>query len=933
MLITSCSCCGKCGCQCGKLPYTMTVGFSSFKNKTHGNYCDLSISANFGSGAAAVATSPGGCNGATDALCGTKVTLSGGDCDTKTTYSASNRGPLTGVLLTESGSCYARLGRVAPTLAASASSGSGAAFTVNTAQKSDAGTGFHYWEVSGITVSGGTDYTNGEAVTIRHSPGDSIEGQATATLAATDGVPTGVTVVGKGRYFREDVDATPYVASVTVSPCGGGTGAKIDATIDSKVGSPDFGKMTGLTVSDGGTNYLAWGWINTCRSALSGKSLVVKASAPEKLTSLHAESCYGSGFCGEIVPTGKREAPCITLPGNGTGSLSASLSQETGDDGLPYWKVSSASASGGNSYANSSSAAITLDSRTTQEVAPAITLAASGGVLTGATITNAGKFYIQYDYDGSATGVKKVSLSSGGTGYAKIGRESPTITLSATGGTGATITPTLDSKKDDCGIDYWYIKSVAASGGSGYTNGQAIAIAVGTGGTTELAGSITLSTTNNESTKVNGIADGATVIDGGKYYKENKALSPYVANVTINIDQGAGSSGSGAVITPTIETNTGSGNFGKITKLAVTKEGSGYTLLGGSTDCNYTGLCGVGLSFRGLNKEPEVTLGDAVYRSADKVGDCNSLPAGAVVLHSTGEGSVSLTRNGAWNNHAVCPCDGPRNCTPSVSSQCQSSIPCPPCTQGCDECNRCGSGCGCAGGNCTDCRSGPCDNDGQCADGCVCTEGECGPSPCPGCTPPSKITLTFSGWENDPSARSCASNFSGNQSHPGQSATDCENKIIQLLSGVQIEMPFGNFTTVDNRFSGPGYFFWSGGGFFTGLGNLPDGSPGCCSTAPFGGINIEGRGLYAHAYRSCSGLVAIEIAAISPDAYPTGGPPSISQSTSFLSRISAFGSTIPAWPSFCSRTNRQKLSFPLSFVSGSTFGYPTLLLSYTVNFQ
>jgi hypothetical protein len=91
--------------------------------------------------------------------------------------------------------------------------------------------------------------------------------------------------------------------------------------------------------------------------------------------------------------------------------------------------------------------------------------------------------------------------------------------------------------------------------------------------------------------------------------------------------------------------------------------------------------------------------------------------------------------------------------------------------------------------------------------------------------------------------------------------------------------------------------------------------------------------LYAHAYRSCSGLVAIEIAAISPDAYPTGGPPSISQSTSFLSRISAFGSTIPAWPSFCSRTNRQKLSFPLSFVSGSTFGYPTLLLSYTVNFQ
>lgn len=812
MLITSCSCCGKCGCQCGKLPYTMTVGFSSFKNKTHGNYCDLSISANFGSGAAAVATSPGGCNGATDALCGTKVTLAGGDCDTKTTYSASNRGPLTGVLLTESGSCYARLGRVAPTLAASASSGQGATFTVNTAQKSDAGTGFHYWEVSGITVSGGTDYTNGEAVTIRHSPGDSIEGQATATLTATAGVPAGVTVVGKGRYFREDVDATPYVASVTVSPCGGGTGAKIDATIDSKVGSPDFGKMTGLTVSNGGTNYLAWGWVNTCRSALSGKSLVLKASAPQKLTSLHAESCYGSGFCGEIVPTGKREAPCITLPGNGTGTLSASLSQETGDDGFPYWKVSSASASGGKGYANTSSAAITLDSRRTLEVAPAITLAASGGVLTGATITNAGKFYIQYDYDGSATGVKNVSLSSGGTGYAKIGRESPTITLSATGGTGATITPTLDSKKDDCGIDYWYIKSASASGGSGYTNGQAIAITVGTGGTTELAGSVTLSTTNNEGTKVNGIADGATVIDGGKYYKENKALLPYVANVTINIDQGAGSSGSGAVITPTIETNTSSGNFGKITKLAVTKEGSGYTLLGGSTDCNYTGLCGVGLRFRGLNKEPEVTLGDAVYRSADKVGDCNSLPAGAVVLHSTGEGSVSLTRGGTWNNRAECPCDSTSlPCGVQTSnSRCSGRATLRSCCGECDACNPCASGCHCLGGICTSC-SGDCG--GGCHPDCVCSGGLC----CDfgGCTCP--------GGEATPSS-SCSC-------PPGCTFTPCCDTHDTVNITIQITTPWdGHCATEENwlvlkdamegdyvvtRVSGPcmqSYWTYSGGG-------------------------------------------------------------------------------------------------------------------------
>lgn len=821
MLSSSCSCCGKCGCQCGKLPYTMTVDLAGLKNKTHGNYCDLSFSSNFGASAAGVATSPGGCNGDSDSECGKIATLAGGKCDTETTFESSDRGPLTGVLLTEGGSCYARLGRVAPTLKADAAGGQDATFVVNTTKVAEAGTGFEFFEVSTITVSGGTDYTDGEAVTIRHSPGDTILTQATAKLVATKGVPSAVTVTTKGKYFREDEEAPPYVAKVEVTACGGGTDATIAATVDSKVGSPSFGKITGLKVTDGGSDYLAWSWINTARVSLSGESIVLRASAPEKLTQLHAEACYGTGFCGEIVPTGKREAPCITLTGNGTGTLSASLTQETDDDGLPYWKVGSASASGGKDYADTSPGTITLGAGTTREVSPEITLNASGGVLSGASIDEAGKVYIQYDYDGGLTEVKKVAVLAAGSGYAKLGREEPTLKFSGSG-TGATFTPTLEAQKDSCDLDYWEITSVKASGGTKYTDGAPLTITLATSDDkSEEAGKVTLYTREEPTVTANavsgegsgasfsvtltksddlprtwgvsklaitsggsgykgsvaiefkaegdadtisdavataaandsgviasvslqaagsyyldqGVAIETETTDGGFYYRENKALPPYVASVSIFIDQAAGSDGSGAVITPTIESDTSSGKFGTITKLKITEAGSGYTLFGGSTDCTYTGPCSLALKFPGREKAPEVTLNDAVFRSSEAVGDCNALPEGATVLHSIGEGSVSLERGGVlntiggqYNIQATVPfssCPTSSKCVESFS-ECGT-----PCTGPCDGCNPCAPGCACQGGECVPC-CGPCEDSEDCAPGCVCVDGECEENPCDG---------------------------------------------------------------------------------------------------------------------------------------------------------------------------------------------------------
>ena len=116
MLGAECSaCCNRCGCAHGKLPYTMTVTLASLANKTHGNYCDLSISSCYGGGAAGVAAAPGGCDGEEDSACAV-IGSTGGKCDATPTYDPSDRGPLSGTVLTESGSGYAKIGRVAPTI-------------------------------------------------------------------------------------------------------------------------------------------------------------------------------------------------------------------------------------------------------------------------------------------------------------------------------------------------------------------------------------------------------------------------------------------------------------------------------------------------------------------------------------------------------------------------------------------------------------------------------------------------------------------------------------------------------------------------------------------------------------------------------------------------------------------------------------------------
>ena len=924
MLGAECSaCCSRCGCVHGKLPYTMTVTLAGLENKTHGNYCDLSITSCYGGGAAGVATAPGGCNGNADTICGTTATLAGGKCDTETTYSASNRGPLSGVLLTESGSGYAKIGRVAPTLKATASPGIDAEFTVSMTQSKDScgldywavssisvtggvgyvngavlisalagdttalpasatiqtdqgeptltasvsgGTGaafnIYYWQtgiypstwgVSGVSVaSGGTGYANGEVVSFALGTGDTQDTEAIATVSVVDGsiesvsvsdpgryykegVPTYVYVSDGGKYWREDADATPYAAEITVKHCGGGLGAKISATVDTSLAGGRFGEITALTVDDGGTDYLAWKWIDTCRSEMNGIPFVLRATNPIKLVTLSLESCYGSGATASVVPVGPRTEPGVCVKGGGRhGTITPTVTKETDDDGFEYWTISSVSASGGYGYTNNEAATVTFKPAATSQVAPTVTLQATGvtaedppnakndGVLTGATVVNGGKFYVQHEYDGTPGPIKKVQIDSAGSNYARLGRQEPTLAFSGSG-SGATFTPAFKSQKDKCDLDYWLIESVSVTGGggSGYVDGEQLAITLATandksdaagqarvytreiptvtaktasvsgsgasfsvtltksddvprtwavsgvtltGGGSGYSGSVPVAfTVGGSGTKVSNATATATADNtgaiasvtlgsggsyyldsgkavetkttaGGHYYRENKSLAPYVADVTVTVNQTLPSAGSGATITATVEGSTGSDKFGQITKLTVTEGGSDYQILGGPLDCTYYGPCGIGLEFRGNGKPAELTFGDAVFRTDQVLGDCNTLPTSASVLHSIGEGSVTLAAGGAWDNKVACPCRKDTICTPCVSASPCKQNTCPPCTGECNACNKCASGCTCDGGNCVAC-CGPCDEENPCPEGCFCVDGACNSSPCSGPCP------------------------------------------------------------------------------------------------------------------------------------------------------------------------------------------------------
>ena len=215
--------------------------------------------------------------------------------------------------------------------------------------------------------------------------------------------------------------------------------------------------------------------------------------------------------------------------------------------------------------------------------------------------------------------ISAVSLTDGGSGYAKLGRVAPTLTVSGGSGTGATFTPSLSTSQDACDLDLWALQSVAASGGTGYEDGDTLTITAAAGDTEVSAAAVTLYLDKTEPTltlsggatatvTMAAIGDGnyrisaVAVTSGGTGYSENQLLSfsvgandvtliaAYNARARVVHDTPANAllyeegSGSGAVLTPVwtlLPSNQWPAPHRKtyyLSAVTITNGGSGYSI-------------------------------------------------------------------------------------------------------------------------------------------------------------------------------------------------------------------------------------------------------------------------------------------------------------------------------------------------------------------
>ena len=141
-----------------------------------------------------------------------------------------------------------------------------------------------------------------------------------------------------------------------------------------------------------------------------------------------------------------RAAPTLTVTGSGQGAtFTPTISQQNPSSHLTYWRLDSVAVSGGSGY--------------------------TGGTTLGISPANG---------DTTATAAAAILITE---------RAQPTVTATASGGSGAefqvTLSKTTETSSPLGTQDVWQVASVSLiAGGTGYTNGQSLTFSAGTGGVT-----------------------------------------------------------------------------------------------------------------------------------------------------------------------------------------------------------------------------------------------------------------------------------------------------------------------------------------------------------------------------------------------------------------------------------------------------------------
>lgn len=743
MFIVPCPSCGRCGCECGRLPYTVTATFSDLAQRNRTAECELSLSSCFGSGATAVVMQPGGCTNTPTCSC-----------------DGSDAGPITEVLLTNGGSCYATFGREEPTVLAFASVGTGAELEVTLTEGTD-DCGLPAWSVSSVSViEPGSGYVLGLITLTVVAPGiESQEGFAEIT-ALTPQEPTGFVLSSQSQV---------------------GSGAVFVVTVTQSGSSPDRWAISAVAVTSGGSGYIDGNFLvvdavhplieevaavlllRTVReppeldafpfSGGSGAafliSVIQSGSSPDifsadTITVTSPGSGYVNGDTFQIFPTsGVTDSPGFaTATVDGGGGLLALTVTDGGEFYIDTGVVESVEVQSGGAYYNGDgidevtvtfpgeyylpnrdlpalSAVVTIFDGTCFRSGSAAEITATVdddvdsdtfGQVISLNIVNGGSGYLSWtylpgcldrlngeslvlrasdphklitlevqscygsgaclevetflppcEYDGAPTELPGVILTSGGEGYAKLGRVEPTLSLAAENGVGATLTPTLDKKADDCGLDYWYIDTVATKGGTGYLASNIVKVSV-TKGIEEEPAALTL-------TASEGVPTGVTIERAGKYYLESNEIAAYTPSIKVAVVQLPPSIGKNAAVSVTVNTDPLAGDFGKITGVSLTNKGSDYLLLGGPKYCEYEGPCKTTLSFSGSTV---IGLLAGTFNKSDPQPDCDDISSETTIQRGLTAGTVNVEAGGLWSLCAEqdcgeCPDECPEEVTVTVS--------------------------------------------------------------------------------------------------------------------------------------------------------------------------------------------------------------------------------------------------------------------------
>lgn len=304
--------------------------------------------------------------------------------------------------------------------------------------------------------------------------------------------------------------------------------------------------------------------------------------------------------------------------------------------------------------------------------------------------------------------ISKVTIASGGSGYAVMGREEPTLTLTGSG-SGATFTATLAQDQDDCDIDYWRISSVSTSGGgTGYSDGEALTIAVADGDTVSEYANVKINTTRSQPTIDAEVTSGAgcalsvtlaqspgtpatwavdsiAVTDGGSDYADGEQVVFSKATGDVQVEAAAatiitsrttpsvslsfssfGGSGAAATATLTKATSTYTGrDIWSVSSITIDNAGSGYapneavmlTIADGSEEpLPYFAAHVSSVGGSGEVLAISITSAGAFYKSTGIVDDV-IVGDGGAYYHDDGVADTVTVTNGGkyWRENAELP--------------------------------------------------------------------------------------------------------------------------------------------------------------------------------------------------------------------------------------------------------------------------------------